>query len=299
MNTLFKAFGFLSFFFFLFMFSGCGKDDGESGESTFTPEILPRVQYAAKYLSDIECLGASSDEVGNTINLNFAGLKNNHLYVRSVQYDTLYENDLSHWKTLMEWEDTEITAKEQKIYLGYGNYENITIDFIEPRLLYTNGGNFTARLKIAGGYLNLLIFKYQESIKRITTVGYIMDMMNWYQGGVLTSGSICCCYSEKGDTIYTSTSTLPSSSIISVSYEEGVGVSGTYIYRYNYKESKIVWSSEITSPYNEPSNSKYTYTLLDKSTNIWKYKVDITYYDGTKKDFMFTVNVDDGKVTYL
>ena len=52
----------------------------------------------------------------------------------------------------------------------------------------------------------------------------------------------------------------------------------------------------VISPFNEPSNSKYTSTLLDKSTNIWKYKVDIVYYDGTKKDFMFTVNVNDGKV---
>ncbi|MBP1612734.1 MAG: hypothetical protein H6Q13_182 [Bacteroidetes bacterium] len=150
MNTLFKAVGFLSFFFFLFMFSGCGKDDGESGE--MTPYYENSIdQYKEKYLSDIECLGTSSNEVGSTINLNFAGLKNNHLWLRHVEFDTLYENDLSHWKTLMEWEDTEITAKEQKVYLGYGNYKNFTISSIEPRLFYTNGGNFTAGVRPVNG----------------------------------------------------------------------------------------------------------------------------------------------------
>lgn len=129
-------------------------------------------------------------------------------------------------------------------------------------------------------------------------------MVSWYQGAIFTSGgSDCYCYSEKGDTIYYISDFYHLSSMLSdaipISYEEGVKVSGTSIYRYNYKERKIVWSTGITSPYNEPSNSICTYTLLDKSTNIWKYKVDILYYDGTKKNFMFTVNVDDGKVTVL
>lgn len=300
MKTTFKQFDFLFFILFAIVITGCGKNDEKEEVSENVSDHSEYQKYIDNNLYDVECRGSSGNEVGNMFNINFAGLKNNHLYLRSVQFDTLYRNDYSKWKTVIEWEDTEITTKEQKMYLGYGDYKNFTIDFVEPRFFSTNGMNFTANVMLSDSHAGLfiLIFKHQESIKKIAT-NYYMKMISWHQGGVLTSyTSNYCCYSAKGDTIYTSSTSnsFPDANAIPISYEESISVDNLTITKYNWKEGKRSWSVKVVSPYNEPSNSKYTSTLLDKSTNIWKYKVDIVYYDGTKKDFMFTVNVNDGEV---
>lgn len=300
MKTTFKQFIFLFFVLFAIVITGCGKDDEKEEIQEIFPEHSEYDKYIVNNLYDVECCGSSGNKVGNTVNLNFSGLKNNHLYLRSVQFDTLYRNDYLKWKTVMEWEDAEITTKEQKVYLGYGDYKNFTISFIEPRFFSTNGMDFIANVLLSDGYkgIFILIFKYQESIKKIATNNY-MNMISWYQGSVLASYiSHYWCYSAKGDILYTlnTANKFPDANAIPTSYEESISVDRLTITKYNWKEGKQSWSVEVVSPFNEPLDSKYTSTLLDKSTNIWKYKVNILYYDGTKKDFMFTVNVNDGEV---
>ncbi len=81
-----------------------------------------------------------------------------------------------------------------------------------------------------------------------------------------------------------------------VSYEEGIEESTTSITRYNYKEGEIIWNTSITPPFDIPSDARSTITLLDNSTNIWKYKVDYTFYDGTKKEHTFSINIDNGEI---
>lgn len=44
-----------------------------------------------------------------------------------------------------------------------------------------------------------------------------------------------------------------------------------------------------------PSDSKISYTILDKSANVWEYKVDAVLYNGMKHSYIFTVNMEDGK----
>ena len=311
MKTTFKQFNFLFFILFSIVITGCGKDDKDEQEviSIIDNGNLSEYKgYIDNNLYDIECL-AHNMAVGdkNIKTVTFSGLKNNHLYLRSVQFDTLYRNDYSKWKTVIEWEDTEITAKEQKMHLGYGNYETFFIEKVYPYAVYIDNVNFSSMLRLNGDsriIKSLLIFKNADSIKKRLIDDYSLNAVTWYHGSILTRSSQSyttnfCCYSAKGDTIYTSTpNSFPDANAIPISYEESISVNNydLTIAKYNWKEGKQVWSVKVASPYNEPSNSKYTLTLLDKSTNIWKYKVDIVYYDGTKKDFMFTVNVNDGKV---
>lgn len=313
MKTTFKQFNFLFFILFAIVITGCGKDDKDEQEVIsiiYNGNLSEYKGYIDNNLYDIECL-AHNMEVGdkNIKTVTFSGLKNNHLYLRSVQFDTLYRNDFSKWKTIIEWEDTEITAKEQKMHLGYGNYETFFIEKVDPYIVSIDNVNFSSMLRLNGDsrtIKSLLIFKNADSIKKRVVDDYRLNAVTWYQGSILTglyssfTTDNLCCYSAKGDTIYASNTSksLPNANAIPVSYEESISVNNydLTIAKYNWKEGKQVWSVKVASPYNEPSNSKYTLTLLDKSTNIWKYKVDIVYYDGTKKDFMFTVNVNDGKV---
>ena len=310
MKTTFKQFIFL---FFAIVITGCGKDDEREEIPMISVSDSEYQNYIYNNLYDVECLSYQEKGANNIKNVDFSGLKNNHLYLRSVQFDMLYRNDYSKWKTVIEWEDTETTTKEQKRYLGYGNYETFFIEKVHPYVLSVGSNGFSSALMLFNGSNSgkiLLVFKNLDLIKRVSVDNIYLNALAWYQGGILTwlysslgVANNFCCYSAKGDTIYTSNTpnSFPDANAIPISYEESISVNNydLTITKYNWKEGKQTWSVKVVSPYNEPSNSKYTLTLLDKSTNIWKYKVDIVYYDGTKKDFMFTVNVNDGKVINL
>lgn len=309
MKTTFKQFIFLFFVLFAIVITGCGKDDEkETAYETVDTGGNP-FDYIDYYLSDVNSVGMSFQN-NNTV--NYTGLKNNHLYLRSVKIDTLY--DYRKWETIIEWEDTEVTTREQKKYIGYGNYETFFINKIYPYVVNTNNGNFSAIIILEEDLTTrsraMFIFKDYQLVKKRIINNLFLTGIPWYQGGILTcEDNNICCYSVKGDTIYTTNSAFPISSLpnplsslsndIPTSYEESISINGLTITKYNWRENKLIWEMRVISPFNEPSNSKYTSTLLDKSTNIWKYKVNILYYDGTKKEFVFTVNLDDGKITII
>ena len=65
----------------------------------------------------------------------------------------------------------------------------------------------------------------------------------------------------------------------------------------NYKTYKSVWNTEYRLPFEIFPDTKKEYVLLDNSTNIWKYKLDLLYYDGTKKDYTFYLNIENGTIS--
>ena len=114
-------------------------------------------------------------------------------------------------------------------------------------------------------------------------------IVDWYDESVFIGN---CCYSSEGDTLYIAKKEpdLIQGKYIDaelISYEEGLKFSGNSISKYNYKEAKSIWSTNIVPPFEVPSDAKRNYTVIDNSTNIWKYKVDVTFYDGTKKEYTF------------
>ncbi len=103
-----------------------------------------------------------------------------------------------------------------------------------------------------------------------------------------------------GDTIYVSQVTDGGVGGTPVSYEETIVV-GDYqqqltASRINCKTYKSVWDTKHKLPFEILSDTKKEYTLLDNSTNMWKYKLDLLYYDGTKKDYTFYLNIDNGEI---
>ena len=104
-----------------------------------------------------------------------------------------------------------------------------------------------------------------------------------------------------GDTLYVSKVDNGAVRGTPVSYEETIMV-GDYqqqltASRINYKTYKSVWNTEHKLPFEILSDTKKEYTLLDNSTNIWKYKLDLLYYDGTKKDYTFYLNIENGEIS--
>lgn len=228
--------------------------------------------------SDIKCKGVG----GTSDTIYFAGLKNNHLWFNSFEKSTK--------KRLYEWEDTEVTDTIQQVHTGYGEYEDRMFDMVMPRYY---------RRTSTGHILNLLlrnvafqtIFINGREVKRLPFAEK-EDLYDWYNESIFINGT---CYSKEGEPIYSIKDSYLLKNIEPVSYEEGIRFSYSSIERFNIKEKKSVWTTSLKD-IDIPSNAKVSYSILDKSSNIWKYKVDVVLYDGTKQSYIFTVNIEDGKV---
>ncbi len=87
---------------------------------------------------------------------------------------------------------------------------------------------------------------------------------------------------------------------VPISYTEGIFIdreSDYFIIRYNYQTGKDVWKTSIPSLKGVEENARINSIILEQSNSIWKYQIDITNYDGSKKQVIFTVDVETGKVT--
>lgn len=274
--------------------SSCGDDELESTPTTSvdTESIFDKTnKLFAEYIGDysnITCKFYSNGE--NSILLS--GIKNKHLWFSE------YETSTKQLK--FTWEDIEETDTIQQIYKGYGEYETLYIKYVAP--LYhkeTSTGNIVT-FNIGGRFQTIFTSNYKTKRTQLqydnTKNGIARS---WYKESVFIAN---CCYSHEGDTIYIAKS-IPNFDgygnpvgITFVSYEEGIELSGQYINKRSFKEGKVVWGTYILPPFDVPSDAKRSYTLLDSTTNIWEYKCVVTFYDGTKKDFTFKINIDNGKI---
>lgn len=244
---------------------------------------------------DYECLGGI--QLNKDGRLLISGLKNKHIWLGVFEYGGSKTK-------LYEWIDPETTNKKQNLYIGYGEYKELSLYSIglsELEEVETSG--FISRSLLRYGEKLedsrikwMLIFKSPNKTKKIysdwVTTTKFEPMRKWYESSWIIDG---CCYDSKGDTIFIP-KTIPNAIDNPVSYKEGIYIDGLTITRINYEDNKVIWQSEVTPPFQVASNCRYTFTLQDSSTQNWKYKVDVTYYDGTKKDFTFNINIETGTI---
>ena len=272
--------------------SSCGDDtlDREPISIPTEPSILEKMDKAfAEYIGDYSNITCRYYQEGES-SILFAGLKNQRLWFS--------EYDVANKQLNTEWTDIEKTDTIQQLYKGYGEYETLYVKFVHP-LVYkeTSTGNIVT-FNIGGRFQT--IFTSNHKTKR-TQLQYDNTKngvaYSWYKESVFVAD---CCYSHEGDTIYTAKS-KPSFDengnpvdISLISYEEGIKLSDNFISKYNFKEGKSMWGTNIVAPFDVPSDAKKSYTLLDSTTNIWEYKCEVTFYDGTKRDFTFKINIENG-----
>lgn len=145
-----------------------------------------------------------------------------------------------------------------------------------------------------------LMFRTLKEIKN----DYRAYITDWYKESVFVGN---CCYNDMGDTLYVSQINNGAVGGTPISYEESVSVNVDVNFddfltqisalRINYKTYKNVWYTKHKLPFEIFSDTKRECTLLDNSTNIWKYKLDLLYYDGTKKDYTFYLNIENGTIS--
>lgn len=268
--------------------SSCGDDEFEELQMD---ELYNHGDSYSTYglnMKDYECRGSYY-----WMNINhFSGLKNNHLWISSYDRTTK--------EKLWEWTDNRTFDKKRTVHIGYGEYKDIEISSITTYEACAKNNIFIASVEYSGesyGEYNILFKTAMGNLKEIRNEypAYITD---WYKESVFVGN---CCYNDMGDTLYVSKVDNGAVRGTPVSYEETIMV-GDYqqqltASRINYKTYKSVWNTKHKLPFEILSDTKREYTLLDNSTNIWKYKLDLLYYDGTKIDYTFYLNIENGEIS--
>ena len=238
------------------------------------------------------------------------GIKNEKMWIG------MFDNHTK--EQLKEWNGTKTVERTIKIDKGYGETElfNVTAFDFRSDIYKTNWG-FTAALSYLHRENTLLTSSdiVSKDIFLLNGNEIIVYPLNypaianpyWFQGSIFVLNMIeNCTYSIilspdgkkiaewKGNFVNGDFNPVP------ISYTEGIFIdreSDYFIIRYNYQTGKDVWKTSIPSLKGVEDNARINSTILEQSNSIWKYQIDITNYDGSKKQVIFTVDVETGKVT--
>lgn len=272
-------------------FYSCKKDyvienSSQTTESTFTEIDKKFMEYYTGDYSDIKYRRA----ISGTNSVLLSGIKNKHLWFSEFDSST---------KNLMHaWEDIKETDTIQQLHTGYDKYSEITIASVLLQYYKkTKAGDIV--IFELNGYPQP-IFTSHGKYKRtaLESAYFNTQSYEWYNESVFTQGG---CYSSEGDLIYPVKNYSYYFSVEDMeplSYEEGIKFNHDFslsLQRTNIKEDKSIWRTSL-SGIEYSSKSKVSYTLLDKSTDRWKYKVDITSWEGVTHTYILKVNIEDGKV---
>lgn len=240
------------------------------------------------------------------------GIKNEKMWIG------MFDNHTK--EQLKEWNGTKTVERTIKIDKGYGETElfNVTAFDFRSDIYKTNWG-FTAALSYLHRENTLLTSSdiVSKDIFLLNGNEIIVYPLNypaianpyWFQGSIFVLNMIeNCTYSIilspdgkkiaewKGNFVNGDFNPVP------ISYTEGIFIdreSDYFIIRYNYQTGKDVWKTSIPSLKGVEDNARINSTILEQSNPIWKYQIDITNYDGSKKQVIFTVDVETGKVTEI
>ena len=272
--------------------SSCGEDELESSPTTSidTDNLFDKTdKLFAEYIKDYADIKCRFGQQGGSSVL-FSGVKNKHLWFS--EYDAATKQLKS------EWTDIEETDTILNVYKGYGEYETVKLNYILPAFYKKTSTGDIVTLKLNG--YNQTIFTFNGQSKRTKLQSdYQKNVVanDWYAESVFIGK---CCYSNEGEIIYEAKEAprFENGKIdaLLISYEEGIECKGRHISKYSYKDSKTVWSTYIEPPFETASDAKISYTLLDNSTNVWQYKCEVMFYDGSKNEFTFKIDIDNGKI---
>lgn len=240
------------------------------------------------------------------------GIKNEKMWIG------MFDNHTK--EQLKEWNGTKTVERTIKIDKGYGETElfNVTAFDFRSDIYKTNWG-FTAALSYLHRENTLLTSSdiVSKDIFLLNGNEIIVYPLNypaianpyWFQGSILLLNMIeNCTYSIilspdgkkiaewKGNFVNGDFNPVP------ISYTEEIFIdreSDYFIIRYNYQTGKDVWKTSIPSLKGVEDNARINSTILEQSNPIWKYQIDITNYDGSKKQVIFTVDVETGEVTEI
>lgn len=229
-------------------------------------------------------------------------------WVDNVKIDTICKV----YKGYGEYE--EVTVKSIGLSHAHGNpHIESNKNFITLLDFFGGESPFTRILFVNGGNSKM------SNIMPIGSWSINTFITNWYNNEYCFIHD--CCYTLAGDTVYTIKygeydynidqygSRIATNGYGSFQYqfervsaEEAVGIgidtdnfNGSYqlrLARINYKTAQNIWGKEqyVELPFEYEAKAKLSSSIIQKSSEIWTYNIDIVYYDGTEKEA--SINVD-------
>lgn len=308
-------------------FSSCEEELEEEPSTIPSPEggndSSDLENTYSQYIDDYEKITCKSFIQYNNDTIAFTG-------ITSKGYLMIDLFQKSSETKVFEWIDNTKTDTIYKIHQGYGEYKEVKVHSIELpfiqfhtesskdfiAMLHFNGSQTLRRALFVNGGQSLMT----DCLSTVSTF-----ILNWYNNEYCFIHD--CCYTFAGDTVYTVKygeydynvdqygSRIATNGYGSFQYqfervsaEEAVGVGiDTDIFnshyqlriaRINYKTAQNTWGKQqyVTLPFEYEAKAKLSYDITNKSSKIWTYKVNITYYDGTKKEVTLNVNIENGAV---
>lgn len=259
------------------------------------------MKYGITDYKNIELLSLFEHGNNTIINLgqvNFSGLKDDKLWLASFNVE-----DKS---PIINWTDELPFNRNRRIYKGYGEYEDVTIQQITLLQAMPFNQDFVASLSYSFGKdysYHTLLFKQNSQTKEVQIKDGGFGIGAWYKNSIINNR---CCYSLSGDTIYVveksfgyqNTGTVYTSDLIS--YQEAIFTcrdeKGFFVGKRSFKLGQDLWKVKVAELSNEPVDAKIEVSVEDKSKQVWKYNVNIIHYDGTKKNVTFEVDIDNGTI---
>ena len=250
-------------------------------------------EYGISDYEDIELLNYYKSGLEQA---NFSGLRDNKLWLASFNVE-----DKS---PIINWTDELPFNRNRRIYKGYGEYEDVTIQQIELLKTIPFNQNFVASLSYSFGkdyHYNALLFKQSSQTKEVQVK--CSEIFAGFQYSIINND---CCYSLSGDTLYiaekgfgySNVGTLYTSELIS--HEEAIYThrdnKGFFVGKRSFKLGEDLWHIQVPQLNDEPADAKIEVSVEDKSTPIWKFNVNIIHYDGTKKNVTFEIDTDNGTI---
>ncbi|RGM92964.1 hypothetical protein DXB87_02730 [Phocaeicola plebeius] len=308
-------------------FSSCEEELEEEPSTIPSPEggndSSDLENTYSQYIDDYEKITCKSFIQYNNDTIAFTG-------ITSKGYLMIDLFQKSSETKVFEWIDNTKTDTIYKIHQGYGEYKEVKVHSIElPFIQFhtESSKDFIAMLHFNGSQtLRRALFvnggqsRMTDCLSTVSTF-----ILNWYNNEYCFIHD--CCYTFAGDTVYTVKygeydynvdqygSRIATNGYGSFQYqfervsaEEAVGVGiDTDIFnshyqlriaRINYKTAQNTWGKQqyVTLPFEYEAKAKLSYDITNKSSKIWTYKVNITYYDGTKKEVTLNVNIENGAV---
>lgn len=250
-------------------------------------------EYGISDYEDIELLNYYKNGLEQA---NFSGLREDKLWLASF--------NVKDKSPIINWTDELPFNRNHRIYKGYGEYEDVTIQQITLLQTIPFNQNFVASLSYSFGkdyHYNALLFKQSSQTKEVQVKR--SEIFAGFQYSIINND---CCYSLFGDTLYiaekgfgySNVGTLYTSELIS--YEEAIyshkDDKGFFVGKRSFKLGEDLWHVQVPQLNDEPTDAKIKVSVEDNSTPVWKFNVNIIHYDGTKKNVTFEVDTDNGTI---
>ena len=250
-------------------------------------------EYGISDYEDIELLNYHKNGLEQA---NFSGLREDKLWLASF--------NVKDKSPIVNWTDELPFNRNRRIYKGYGEYEDVTIQQITLLQTIPFNQNFVASLSYSFGkdyHYNALLFKQSSQTKEVQVKR--SEIFAGFQYSIINDD---CCYSLFGDTLYiaekgfgySNVGTLYTSELIS--HEEAIYThrdnKGFFVGKRSFKLGEDLWHIQVPQLNDEPADAKIEVSVEDKTTPSWTFNVNIIHYDGTKKNVTFEIDTDNGTI---